>query len=92
MVARVLALRPRHVLVPVPRPRSSGSPSCSSSAVPAVTVGWDGLRSLHTARCGRCADALASRSLSDVDDWATAHRCDAELAALLADLDPRRAA
>nr|BFE32406.1 hypothetical protein GCM10010200_046570 [Actinomadura rugatobispora] len=56
-----------------------------------VGVEWDEFRSLHVARCQQCAESLASSSSSEVDDWADAHRCDPELATLLA-LATRRAA
>ncbi|WP_176401165.1 hypothetical protein [Actinomadura sp. BRA 177] len=105
MVARVRALRPRprprFVAVPSPSSPSSrsgsSSPSRSSSAVSSwdvwpVGVEWDDFRSLHIARCQRCADSFASSSCGEVDDWADVHRCDVELAALLALVDVRRAA
>jgi hypothetical protein len=57
-----------------------------------VGVEWDEFRSLHVARCQRCAESFASSSCGEVDDWADTHRCDAELAALLALVDTRRAA
>ncbi|WP_157430967.1 hypothetical protein [Actinomadura macra] len=90
MTARSLPARPRPRpgFVPVSAPVSS----CSSSAVSAVRVGWDDLRSLDVAVCGRCAESMASPRAGEVDDWADAHRCDAELAALLALVTDRRAA
>jgi hypothetical protein len=57
-----------------------------------VGVEWDEFRSLHLARCQRCAESFASSSCGEADDWADAHQCDAELAALLALVDTRRAA
>jgi hypothetical protein len=57
-----------------------------------VGIDWDEFGSLHIARCQRCADSFASPSCGEVDDWANTHRCDPELAALLALLDTRRAA
>ncbi|CND87031.1 Uncharacterised protein [Mycobacterium tuberculosis] len=94
MVARVRALRPRPRFVAIPSPSSpSGSPSVVSFwDVWPVGVEWDEFRSLHVARCQRCADSFASPSCGEVDDWADTHRCDAELAALLALVDVRRAA
>lgn len=103
MVARVRALRPRPRprFVAVPSPSSPSVPSSSgssrSSAVSSwdvwpVGVEWDEFRSLHVARCQRCADSFASEFCGEVNDWADAHRCDAELAALLALVDTRRAA
>jgi hypothetical protein len=57
-----------------------------------VGVEWDEFLSLHVARCQRCADSFASSRSGEVDDWADTHRCDAEMAALLALVDVRRAA
>ena len=99
MAVRVLAVRPRRAarprLVPVPSsPSSSSSASSrsSSSSVPAVRVGRDELRGLDVAVCDGCAESFASSCCGEVDDWADMHRCDAELAALLALVDTRRAA
>ncbi|NVI88883.1 hypothetical protein [Actinomadura sp. BRA 177] len=104
MVARVRVLRPRprprFVAVPSPSSpyaSSSSSPSRSSSAVSSwdvwpVGVEWDEFRSLHIARCQRCAESFASSCCGEVDDWADAHRCDVELAALLAFITSGRAA
>jgi hypothetical protein len=57
-----------------------------------VGVEWDEFLSLHVARCQRCAESFASSRPGEVDDWADTHRCDAEMAALLALVDVRRAA
>ncbi|WP_187437864.1 hypothetical protein [Actinomadura decatromicini] len=103
MVARVRVLRPRprprFVAVPSPSSpsgsSSSGSsrPSCVSSwDVWPVGVEWDEFRSLHIARCQRCADSFTSARPGEVDCWADTHRCDPELAALLALVTSRRAA
>ncbi|TMR26631.1 hypothetical protein [Actinomadura geliboluensis] len=95
MVARVRVLRPRPRFAVVPAP---SSPSASSSSVVSswdvwpVGVEWDEFRSLHVARCQRCAESFASSSCGEVDAWAEIHWCDAELAALLALVDVRRAA
>ncbi|GAA3952689.1 hypothetical protein GCM10023085_38990 [Actinomadura viridis] len=99
MTARVTTLRAR------PRPRRPGSAfssrpvpagcpasSWASSAVPPVILGWDDVRGLHIARCERCADSFASDIAGEVEDWAELHRCDAELAALLALVTSGRAA
>ncbi|MER7542035.1 hypothetical protein ABTW95_03410 [Spirillospora sp. NPDC127506] len=80
-----------------PSRSSSGSSSSGSSVVSSwdvwpVGVEWDESGSLHIARCQRCADSLASPSCDEVDDWADTHRCDPELAALLALVTSRRAA
>ncbi|TMR42049.1 hypothetical protein [Actinomadura geliboluensis] len=98
---RVLRPRPRPRFSVVPSPSSpSGSSSSGSSRSSVVSswdvwpvgVEWDEFRSLHIARCQRCAESFASSSCGEVDDWADSHRCDAELAALLALVDVRRAA
>ncbi|WP_242883395.1 hypothetical protein [Actinomadura litoris] len=88
--------RPRFTIVPSPSSRSSSGSSrsgvVSSWDVWPVGVEWDEFRSLHIARCQRCAESFASSSWPQVDQWADAHRCDAELAALLALVTDRRAA
>ncbi|GAA4139521.1 hypothetical protein GCM10022416_25850 [Actinomadura keratinilytica] len=56
-----------------------------------VAVEWDAVRGLHVARCGRCAECFTSSRVDEVEDWAAAHRCDAELAALLAEVSGRAA-
>ncbi|WP_157407782.1 hypothetical protein [Actinomadura atramentaria] len=97
MAARVLALRP--LLVPARRTRTSAasrrtsrtSPETSPS-VPWVRVERDDVRGLHVARCERCAEFFASSRPDEAEDWADAHRCDPELAALLADPAAWRAA
>ncbi|TYB49328.1 hypothetical protein [Actinomadura chibensis] len=97
MSVRVLAVRPR--LVPIPSFPALGSsrPSAvlfvsSSSGTSPVRVGWDELRGLDVAVCFSCAESFASSHVAGVDDWADGHRCDAELAALLALVTSRRAA
>ncbi|MUN38187.1 hypothetical protein [Actinomadura litoris] len=97
MAARIRVLRPRPArprprLAVVPSPSSSWSASVSSWDVWPVGVEWDEFRSLHIARCQRCAGSFASASWAEVDRWADTHRCDAELAALLALVTDRRAA
>ncbi|MEU6036938.1 hypothetical protein ABZ801_16175 [Actinomadura sp. NPDC047616] len=57
-----------------------------------MTVEWDAVRGLHVARCARCADCFSSSHVDLVEDWAATHRCDAELAALLAAVSGGRAA
>ncbi|TDE26449.1 hypothetical protein [Actinomadura sp. 6K520] len=92
--------RPRFIAVPSrpsgpSSPSSSGpsrSPGVSSWAVWPVGVEWDESRSLHIGRCQRCADSFASSRPGEVDDWTDTHRCDPDLAALLALADTRRAA
>ncbi|MCP9952915.1 hypothetical protein [Actinomadura madurae] len=107
MVTRIRAFRPRprprFVAVPSPSssPSSSSALSSSGSSRPSsvsswdvwpVGVEWDEFRSLHIARCQRCADSFASSSSTEADDWADTHHCDPEMAALLALVDTRRAA
>jgi len=77
--------RPRRAVRPAPssRPSSSWAP---------VTVEWDVVPGLHVARCVRCADSFTSSRIDQVEDWAATHRCDAELAALLAAVTGGRAA
>ncbi|URM98397.1 hypothetical protein LUW76_30885 [Actinomadura madurae] len=101
---RVLRPRPRPRFVAVPSPSSSPSSSWSSSSgssrpsamsswdVWPVGVEWDEFRSLHIARCQRCAESFASSSAAEADQWADTHHCDPEMVALLALVDTRRAA
>ena len=91
--------RPRFIAVPSRPSPSSSSSSGSSRPSPVsswdvwpVGVEWGEYRSLHIARCQRCADSLVSSRPGTVDDWAERHACDPELAALLALVDTRRAA
>lgn len=95
--ARVLRPRPRPRFVAVPSPFSSSSSGSSRLPVSSwdvwpVGVEWDEFRSLHIARCQRCADSFASSRCGEADDWADTHTCDPELAALLALVTDRRAA
>ncbi|RFS83735.1 hypothetical protein D0T12_22255 [Actinomadura spongiicola] len=106
MVARVRVLRPRprprprFVVVPSSPSGSSVSSSSGSSWSGSVSswdvwpvgVEWDDIRSLHVARCQRCAESFASPQAGEVDDWADTHRCDPELVALLALVTSGRAA
>lgn len=77
--------RPCRAVRPVPssRPSSSWAP---------VAVEWDAVRGLHVARCVRCAEYFTAPRVDQVEDWAASHRCDAELAALLAAVTGGRAA
>ncbi|SEG94706.1 hypothetical protein SAMN04489712_15014 [Thermomonospora echinospora] len=98
MTARVIVLRPRRLTRPPVRPRPvparprpvPGRPFPSRRVRSSVLVGpvveWDGVRGLHTATCGRCADTMTARSAEYAYGWAETHECDPELAALLADI------
>jgi hypothetical protein len=96
VTARIFALRPSsrpepRPAVPGPRPVLPGW-SWPSSAPVLVGIGWDDNRGLHVARCPRCTESLDSTDIGQVEDWATRHRCDPELAALLALVTTGRAA
>jgi hypothetical protein len=65
--------------LPVRRPRPTGRPV----TVP-VSVEWDEGRGLYLVACDRCCEAATTYRLEDADGWAETHRCDPELAALLA--------
>ncbi|WP_146087616.1 hypothetical protein [Thermomonospora echinospora] len=98
MTARVIVLRPRRLTRPPVRPRPVPArprpvpvrplPSRrpGSSVLVGPVVEWDGVRGLHTATCGRCAETMTAVSAGRAYGWAEDHECDAELAALLADL------
>ncbi|TQM71277.1 hypothetical protein FHX41_5039 [Actinomadura hallensis] len=75
-----------------PSSGSSGRPAVSSWDVWPVGVEFDAFRSLHIARCQRCAEVFSSPRPGEADAWADTHVCDPELAALLAAADVRRAA
>ncbi|GAA1571806.1 hypothetical protein GCM10009678_63090 [Actinomadura kijaniata] len=57
-----------------------------------VRIDWDAVRALYLARCSRCVDTFTATTFDQADTWAAAHRCDAELVALLASLSVRAAA
>jgi hypothetical protein len=57
-----------------------------------VDVEWDEFRGLHVAVCDRCCETLDALHLEQAHEWAEAHHCDPELAALLAEVLNRRAA
>ncbi|WP_189269979.1 hypothetical protein [Actinomadura citrea] len=57
-----------------------------------MRVVWDELRSVDVAVCGSCTESFTSSRPGEVDAWAAAHICDAELVALLALVTNRRAA
>ncbi|MEV5747936.1 hypothetical protein AB0L00_08960 [Actinoallomurus sp. NPDC052308] len=50
---------------------------------------FDDTRGVHVVACARCAETQAAYAdgLGWLLDWAEAHRCDPELAALLASCD-----
>ena len=49
-----------------------------------VSVEWDDARGLYLAACERCCESATTHHLDEADAWAEDHRCDPELAALLA--------
>jgi hypothetical protein len=49
-----------------------------------VSVEWDEARGLYAMACERCCESATTHRLEDADAWAETHRCDPELAALLA--------
>lgn len=51
-----------------------------------VSVEWDPINSLYIGVCTRCTDHLTTDSLDQVEQWASSHDCDPELAALLAEI------
>jgi hypothetical protein len=74
MAATVIALRPRLVLA-------------SSSVVPGpVSVEWDEGRGLYVVACRRCTETVLPSRLDEAEELAETHRCDPELAALLAEI------
>jgi hypothetical protein len=90
VTADVISLRPR------PRPRPVPFARRSRPAVPVlggpVAVEWDECRGLDVAVCDGCCETLDALSLDQAHEWAEGHRCDPELAALLAEVLTRRAA
>ncbi|MEV5570527.1 hypothetical protein AB0L06_10770 [Spirillospora sp. NPDC052269] len=63
-----------------------------SQLASSVAIEWDADPGLHLARCDSCAAHLRSSWLGAVEVWAEEHRCDPELATLLAETNLRRAA
>jgi hypothetical protein len=51
-----------------------------------VSVDWDQARALYVAACNRCCETTTTHRLDQAEEWAENHRCDPELAALLADV------
>jgi hypothetical protein len=49
-----------------------------------VSVEWDEGRGMYLAACNRCCESATLHLHDDADAWAETHRCDPELAALLA--------
>lgn len=86
MTARVIPFRPRRPRRVPARP--AASLPVPSSALPdgQVVVEWDGIRGTHTAVCTRCTDNITAVPVDQVHVWADSHRCDPELAALLAEI------
>jgi hypothetical protein len=76
-----------------PHPRN-GRPSPSRRAVlDAVRLAFDDTRGIHVAACARCAETQDAYpdAVGWLLGWADAHRCDPELAALIAACDQRAA-
>jgi hypothetical protein len=100
VTADVISLRPVPVLVPRPGGRPVLVPSARRTPRPVpvpvlggpVTVEWDEYRGVYAAVCDRCCESLDAVRLDHAHEWAEAHRCDPELAALLAEVLTRRAA
>jgi hypothetical protein len=89
------APRPVPVLRPVPRRTGPSRPVPSRPRVPVPAgpvVEWDTFRGLHAAVCGRCCESLDALTVEQAHQWAENHRCDPELAALLAEVLNRRVA
>lgn len=59
---------------------------------PPVTVEWDSIEEVYNAICVRCTEGLSTPRLDLAHNWAETHRCDPELAALLAAVTRRTAA
>jgi hypothetical protein len=65
-------------------------PAVPSHSVPVppsavlVSVEWDDARALYVAACDGCCETATTHHLTDAETWADEHRCDPELAALLA--------
>jgi hypothetical protein len=82
-MAKIIKLRPA---VPA-RPVRPGS-------IPdgPVSVEWDEGRGMYVAVCRRCMEWMFTERFEQAHVWGDEHRCDAELAALLAEvLGPRAA-
>ncbi|MEV0403742.1 hypothetical protein [Actinoallomurus sp. NPDC050550] len=74
--------------VPSARPRRGDGRSSSSrrTVLDSVRLAFDDTRGVHVAVCARCAgtESAYPDALGWLLGWADAHRCDPELAALLA--------
>jgi len=75
-MTNVTPIRPR-------RPRPAARPTGRPGIVP-LFVEWDEGRGLYVVVCERCCDSATMYLLEEADEWAETHRCDSELAALLA--------
>jgi hypothetical protein len=51
-----------------------------------VSVEWDEGRELYVVACRRCTETVLPSRLEEAEDLAEGHRCDPELAALLAEV------
>ncbi|MCO5993000.1 hypothetical protein [Actinoallomurus rhizosphaericola] len=90
----VIPLRRPAVRVSSARPLlRDGRPSSSRVVLDPVRVTFDDTRGVHVAACARCAETESAYTdgLGWLLDWAEAHCCDGELAALLAACDQRAA-
>ncbi|GLY74387.1 hypothetical protein [Actinoallomurus iriomotensis] len=81
--------RPAAVSSPRPRPRDGRPSSSRRSVLDPVRLTFDPTRSVHAAVCAQCAETESAYpdALGWLLGWAEAHRCDPELAALLASCD-----
>jgi hypothetical protein len=80
--AKIVPLRPRAARAVPTRPDQDGP----------VSVEWDDGRATYVVVCERCTESLITERLDQAHNWADEHRCDPELAALLAEVIDRRAA
>jgi hypothetical protein len=93
VTAHVIAFRPH----PRPRRRPARVPArpAPSSTVPTpdgpVSVEWDEGRELYVVACHRCTETVLATRLDEAEELADIHRCDPELAALLADITGKAA-
>ena len=82
-MTKIIKLRPA---VPARPPRPGSVPDGP------VSVEWDEGRGMYVAVCRRCLEWLFTERIEQAHTWSDEHRCDPELAALLAEVLERRAA